>query len=220
MGRVRILVTEDDADLRLAITTSLRGAGFAVDPAGDLPAADELLWVNTYDCAVFDRLLPGGDALGYVERKRRDGWAVPVLFLTALGDPAQRLAGLSRGGDDYLEKPFLTEEMVARVRSLCRRSALPQPVVRRCGDLELDAGRREVRRAGVLLSLTRTEFDLLDRLMADAGKAVSRKELLACAWPDPRVGNVLEVAIRNLRRKLGEPQPIRTVPSVGYLLDT
>ncbi|WP_206796105.1 response regulator transcription factor [Amycolatopsis sp. MtRt-6] len=216
---MRILVTEDDPDLRLAITTSLRGAGFAVDPAGDLPVADELLWVNTYDCAVFDRMLPGGDALGYVERKRREGWAVPVLFLTALGDPAQRVAGLSRGGDDYLEKPFLAEEMVARVRSLCRRSALPQPVVRRCADLELDTGRREVRRGGVLLSLTRTEFDLLERLMSEAGKPVSRKELIACAWPDPPASNALEVAIRNLRRKLGEPQPVRTVPTIGYLLE-
>jgi two-component system OmpR family response regulator len=216
---VRILVTEDDTDLRLAITTSLRGAGFAVDAAADLPAADELLWVNSYDCAVFDRLLPGGDALGYVERKRRTGWAVPVLFLTALGDPAQRLAGLSRGGDDYLEKPFLTEEMVARVRSLCRRSLLPPPVVLRCADLELDPGRREVRRAGVLLSLTRTEFDVLERLMTDAGRPVSRRDLIAHAWPDPPASNALDVAIRNLRRKLGEPQPIRTVPTVGYLID-
>ncbi|WP_072482115.1 response regulator transcription factor [Amycolatopsis australiensis] len=216
---MRILVTEDDADLRLAITTSLRGAGFAVDAAGDLPTADELLWVNDHDCAVFDRLLPGGDALDYVERKRRTGWTVPVLFLTALGDPAQRLAGLRRGGDDYLEKPFLAEEMVARVRSLCRRSGQPQAAVLRCAGVELDTGRREVRRAGVLLSLTRTEFDLLERLMTDAGRPVTRRDLVAHAWPDPPSSNALDVAIGNLRRKLGEPQPVRTVPKVGYVID-
>lgn len=215
---MRVLATEDDSDLRHAITASLRSAGFAVDSAGDLPDADELLWVNAYDCAVFDRMLPGGDALGYVEQKRRTGWAVPVLFLTALGDPAQRLAGLRRGGDDYLEKPFLAEEMVARVRSLCRRSLLPQPAVLRCADIELDNGRREVRRAGVLLGLTRTEFDVLERLMTDAGRPVSRADLVAHAWPDPPASNALDFAIRNLRRKLGRPQVIHTVPTVGYLI--
>lgn len=216
---VRVLVTEDDADLRVAITASLQAAGFAVDTAADLPAADEALWVNAYDCAVFDRMLPAGDALHYVRHKRQGGWPVPVLFLTARDTVRDRVDGLRAGGDDYLTKPFAVEELVARVGSLCRRSAgAGRPQVLRCADVELDGGRREVRRAGVLLTLTRTEFAVLERLMSTAGVPVTRAELLRTGWDeaaDP-ASNVLDVLIGQLRRKLHDPPLIHTVRGVGY----
>ncbi|MFE5565027.1 response regulator transcription factor [Amycolatopsis japonica] len=215
---MRILVIEDDETLRMSVHSSLRAAGFAVDSVGDLGPADEALFVNSYDCVVFDRLLPGGDALDYVERKRADDWAVPVLFLTALGDPDQRVAGLRRGGDDYLEKPFVVAEMVARVRSLCRRGRVAMPPVLRAGDLELDTGRHEIRRGGVLLSLSRTEFAVVRRLLENAGEPVSRDDLISAGWDmhaDP-ASNVLDVVLTSLRKKLLNPPLITTVPKAGY----
>ncbi|MEV0272609.1 response regulator transcription factor [Hamadaea sp. NPDC050747] len=215
---MRVLITEDDGNLRLALEVALRGAGFAVDTAADLPAADEALFVNIYDCAVFDRMLPGGDALRYVHRRRGDGWQLPVLFLTARDSEADRVDGLRLGGDDYLVKPFAMAELLARVRSLCRRSTAGRPVALRCGDVELDGSRHRVTRDGVLLTLTRKEFLILERLMTEAGTAVSRPELVAYAWDemaDP-ASNVLDVTIAQLRQKLREPAVIHTVRGFGY----
>jgi two-component system, OmpR family, response regulator len=214
---MRVLVIEDDDDLRVAITASLRAAGFAVDAASDLPAADEALTVNAYDCTVFDRMLPSGDALHYVRTRRP---AVPVLFLTARDAVADRIAGLEYG-DDYLVKPFATAELVARVRSLCRRVATGRPPVLRCGDLEIDSGRHEVRRAGVLITVTAKEFTVLEQLVARRGRPVTRAELIEEAWDrmvDP-ASNVLDVLITQLRRKLRQPPMIHTVRGVGYRID-
>ncbi|GAB3460446.1 response regulator transcription factor [Actinophytocola sediminis] len=214
---MRVLVVEDDEDLRVAVAGSLRAAGFAVDATGDLPAADEALSVNAYDCAVFDRILPSGDALSYL---RGRGLAVPVLFLTARDAVADRVAGLEFG-DDYLVKPFATEELAARVRRLCRRVAGGQRPVLRCGDLEIDTGRHEVRRTGVLLTLTGKEFDVLHQLMAGQRTPVSRADLIREVW-DPVVdptSNVLDVVINQLRRKLRDPPMIHTIRGFGYVLD-
>jgi two-component system, OmpR family, response regulator len=214
---VRVLVVEDDENLRVAIAGSLRAAGFAVDTAGDLPGADEALTVNEYDCAVFDRMLPSGDALRYVEKRHL---SVPVLFLTARDAVADRIAGLEFG-DDYLVKPFATEELEARVRRLCRRVASGLPPVLRCGDLEVSSGRHEVRRAGVLLTLTSKEFDVLHHLVARQRTPVGRTELIREVW-DPFVdpaSNVLDVVITQLRRKLRNPPMIHTVRGIGYRID-
>ncbi|WP_410663364.1 response regulator transcription factor [Amycolatopsis sp. lyj-84] len=215
---MRILVIEDDDALRSSVLSSLRAAGFAVDAVGDLGPADEALFVSEYDCAVFDRMLPGGDSLDYVERKRDGGWTTPVLFLTALGTPGDRITGLRRGGDDYLEKPFAMAEVVARIRSLCRRGRTAPPPLLRAGDLELDTGRHEVRRAGVLLSLTRTEFTVLRCLLENSGRPVSRGELITAGWDEltTPASNVLDVLMTGLRRKLLDPPLITTVPRVGY----
>ncbi|MET9540329.1 response regulator transcription factor [Streptomyces sp. NPDC006553] len=217
---MRVLLVEDDEDLRFGVAAALRAAGLAVDEAADLPQADEALFVTAYDCAVFDRMLPSGDAAAYVEGLRRDGRAVPVLFLTARDTVADRVEGFASGGDDYLVKPFAVPELVARVRSLCRRSAVVRPPVRRVGDLEVDTARRLVRRAGVLLTLTTREFAVLEALAARADQAVSRAELIESCWDemaDPQ-SNVLEVLVSQLRRKLGDPPLIRTVRGVGYRL--
>jgi DNA-binding response OmpR family regulator len=214
---VRVLVVEDDENLRVAIAGSLRAAGFAIDAVGDLPAADEALSVNSYDCAVFDRMLPSGDALGYVQARRP---AVPVLFLTARDAVADRIAGLD-AGDDYLVKPFAIEELAARVRRLCRRVSSGLPPVLRCGDLEVDSGRHEVRRAGVLLTLTGKEFDVLRHLVVRQRQPVGRTELIREVW-DPLVdpaSNVLDVVITQLRRKLRNPPMIQTVRGYGYRIE-
>lgn len=217
---MRVLVVDDDKDLRIGVSAGLRSAALAVDVAADIAAADEALFVNSYDCVVFDRMLPDGDSMAYVRKRREEGWAVPVLFLTARDTLADRVQGFDHGGDDYLVKPFAVAEMVARVLSLCRRSGSGRPPVLRYDDLEVDTGRREVRRAGVLLTLTAKEFAVLEYLIARPEEAVSRADLIEHCWDamaDPKA-NVVDVTIRRLRSKLRQPQLIQTVHGHGYQL--
>ncbi|NGY65163.1 response regulator transcription factor [Lentzea sp. NEAU-D13] len=211
---MRVLVTDDDENIRFAVETSLRGAGFAVDVASDLPEADEALFVNTYDCVIFDRILPSGDALHYVKQRRRDGCGASVLFLTGIDNPVEGLPY----GDDYLVKPFAMPELIARVRSLCRLTALTAPLVLRHADVELDLGRRTATRAGRALSLTVKEFTVLERLVAAGGRPVRREDLIAAAWDAEvrPVSNVLDVVITALRQKLGPPALVQTVRGFGY----
>lgn len=218
---MRVLVVEDDEDLRVAVAGELRGAGLRVDTADDIVGADAAS-ATPYDCVVFDRMLPDGDAVDYVHAKRREGWAVPVLFLTARDRPADRVAGFAHGGDDYLVKPFANAELVARVLGLCRRAGRGRPPVLRHADLEVDCARREVRRAGVLLTVTGKEFAVLEYLAAHAGHAVARADLIEHCWDaesDP-VANVVDVVVLRLRRKLREPRLIHTVVGFGYRLGT
>ncbi|MER7508234.1 response regulator transcription factor [Streptomyces lavendulae] len=217
---MRVLVVEDDGDLRFAVSAALRSEGLAVDEVADLPAADEALFVTGYDCVVFDRTLPSGDAIDYVDKLRRAGRTVPVLFLTARDTVADRVAGFAVGGDDYLVKPFAVPELVARVHNLCRRSGAARPPVRRIADLEIDTARRQVHRGGVLLILTRKEFAVLELLAARADQAVPRAELIEKCWDEMAEpsSNVVEVLVSQLRRKLGDPPLIHTVRGVGYRL--
>ncbi|MCA2218169.1 response regulator transcription factor [Jidongwangia harbinensis] len=212
------MVVEDDDNLRLAVTIELARAGLSVDQAADLAAADAGLSGGGYDCVVFDRMLPDGDAIHYVHRRRQEGWAVPVLFLTARDSIADLVAGFEHGGDDYLVKPFAVAEMTARVLTLGRRAGSGRPSVLRHADLELDSARRQVRRAGVLLGLTAKEFAVLEHLMSRPGRAVSRTELIEHCWDsstDP-MSNVVDVVIKRLRGKLGEPELLHTVRGRGY----
>ncbi|KOG36590.1 MULTISPECIES: response regulator transcription factor [Streptomyces] len=217
---MRVLVVEDNDDLRFAVAAALRSDGLAVDEAADLPAADQALFVTAYDCAVFDRMLPAGDAVGYVRELRHAGSAVPVLFLTARDLVADRVEGFAAGGDDYLVKPFAAPELIARVRSLCRRSGAVRPPVHHLADLEIDTARRQVRRGGVLLVLTGKEYAVLEVLAARADQVVPRAELIARCWDEMAEpsSNVVDVLMSQLRRKLGEPLLIHTVRGVGYRL--
>jgi two-component system OmpR family response regulator len=215
---MRVLLVEDEPDLRAIVAAGLRASGFFVDPVGDWAAADELLELNDYDCVVLDRMLPHGDALHPLHQRRRGGWATPVLFLTALHSLADRIAGFEHGADDYLAKPFAMPELVMRVRSLARRSHERQPVFLRCADLELDLARREVRRAEVLLSLTPKEMSVLHRLLTWQDQVVTKAELFAHCWDelaDPS-SNVVDAVIAGLRRKLGTPALVHTVRGQGF----
>jgi DNA-binding response OmpR family regulator len=218
----RVMVVEDDDDLRFAVLMELTATGLRVDEAPTLAAADAGLSAGHYDCVVFDRMLPDGDAIAYVHRRRQQGWAVPVLFLTARDSLADRVAGFEHGGDDYLVKPFAVAEMTARVLALCRRSGAGRPSVLRHDDLEVDCARREVRRAGVLLTLSDKEFAVLEYLIARPEQAVARADLIEHCWDtstDP-MSNVVDVVVRRLRKKLGEPELVHTVRGVGYRLDS
>ncbi|MGW4125489.1 response regulator [Nocardia sp. NPDC004711] len=148
-----VLVAEDD-DLRPVLVIALGGASLTVDAVSDILEADGALAVTSYDCVVFDRMLPSGDAAHYVASQRRRGWSTPTIFLSARNTVDDCVRGFEYA-DDYLGKPFAVAELVARVRGLCRRADRGRPCVMQCGDLEMDLGRRVVRRCGVLLILTR-----------------------------------------------------------------
>ncbi|WP_250034088.1 response regulator transcription factor [Paractinoplanes maris] len=214
----RVLVVEDDENLRLAVTAELTRGGADVRAAGSLAAADAMLTSGGADCVVFDRMLPDGDAAGYVGRRRQGGWTTPVLFLTARDTVADVVAGFEHGADDYLVKPFAMAELVARVGNLVRRGGAARPAVLRQADLELNGPRRQARRAGVLLGLTAKEFAVLEHLMSRPGQAVSRTELIDHCWDtsaDP-MSNVVDVVVRRLRAKLGPPELVHTVRGRGY----
>ncbi|SFB35972.1 DNA-binding response regulator, OmpR family, contains REC and winged-helix (wHTH) domain [Amycolatopsis marina] len=218
--RWRVLVAEDDEDLRVAITAELTATGLRVDEAADVASADAALSAGHHDCVVFDRMFPDGDATEYVHRRRQSGWAVPVLFLTARDSLADRVAGFEHGGDDYLVKPFAVAEMTARVLALCRRSGAGRPSILRHADLEMDCARRQVRRGGVLLTVSDKEFAVLEYLLARPEQAVGRSELIEHCWDsstDP-MSNVVDVVVRRLRLKLREPELIHTVRGRGYRL--
>jgi DNA-binding response OmpR family regulator len=215
---MRLLVVEDDHELGPAIGACLRTLGFAVDHARHRAEADLKMSVNAYDCVIADRGLPDGDALTLIRMWRRAGRTVPVLVLTALATVDDRISGFEHGADDYLVKPFAMAELVARTRALCRRDQHPRLPELTVGDLTLDVPSHRVRRAGVLLTLTAKEFAVLEALMVRAGEAVTRGDLLERCWDemsDP-ASNVVDVAIRQLRRKLGPPDVIESLRGVGY----
>jgi DNA-binding response OmpR family regulator len=216
---VRVLVVEDDGVLGDAVGRGLRAGGFAVDTVSDWPAADLALSVNGYDCLVLDRMLPSGDSIEELRGLRAAGSVVPVLFLTARDVVADRVAGFVAGADDYLVKPFAMEELVARVRALGRRVTRTLPPVLRCADVTMDVARREVRRGGVLLPMRPKELAVLEVLLGNAEKVVSRTELIDRCWDEMTepMSNVVDVIVANVRRKLGDPALIHTVRGFGYL---
>ena len=218
LHHMRVIVVEDDPDVRGVVVAALRSVGFAVDEAAGWSQADLSLSVNDYDCVILDRMLPEGDSAEQLYRRRRAGLSVPAIMLTALDDTNDRVAGLQAGADDYLTKPFSTAELILRVRALCRRRTTMVPPILRVADIELDVARREVRRAQVLLTLTPKEFAVLETLLARQPAVVSRTDLIEHCWDeraDPG-SNVVDVVVKQLRRKLGEPTVIFTARGAGY----
>lgn len=221
---MRVLVVEDDEDLRTALRTDLTAAGFEVTVAADLASAAAAIDDAGLSCAVFDRMLPDGDAITFVHERRLAGYAVPVLLLTARDSVADRVAdrvaGFDHGGDDYPVKPFSMAELTARVHALCRRESAGRPSVLRYADLVLDCARRETRRGGVLLTLSGKEFAVLEYLLIRPEQVVSRAELIEHCWDaeaDP-MSNVVDVVIKRLRGKLREPGLVHSVRGAGYRL--
>ena len=215
---MRVLVIEDDAELAEAIGVGLRREQLAVDIAHDGPAGLDLALVNGFDVIVLDRDLPGLHGDDVCTELVEAGGRSRVLMLTAAATIEDRVDGLGLGADDYLPKPFAFAELVARVRALLRRAqpALP-PVIAR-GDLRLDPGRRVASRGGRVLDLGPKEFGVLELLLAAQGRVVSAAELLERGWDemaDP-FSTAVKVTVSRLRRKLGEPPVIETVPQAGY----
>jgi DNA-binding response OmpR family regulator len=218
---MRVLLLEDDVDLRALVVKRLQREGFAVDDVGTLHEADDSLRIYDYDCLVLDRVVPDGDALDYVQRRRAQGTRTPVLFLTARDDLSERIAGFEAGGDDYVTKPVELSELAVRVQALCRRKSRVRPTIELVGDVEIDRAARVVRRHGILIELTPKEFAVLEVLAEAPGVVVGREELLDRCWDRhaDMFTNSVNVHIANLRRKLGDPPLIRTVRGGGYALD-
>jgi DNA-binding response OmpR family regulator len=215
---MRVLIAEDHQELAETVATGLRREGMAVDVALDGIAALERAAVYDYDVIVLDRDLPRLHGDRVCERLASGDGRARVLMLTASAGIEDRVAGLSLGADDYLPKPFAFAELVARIRALARRAQPSLPPVLVSGDLQLDPGARTARRAGRRLELSLKELAVLELLLAARGSVVSSEDLLARGWDeaaDP-FSNVVKVTISRLRRKLGEPPLIETVPGAGY----
>ena len=214
---MRVLVVEDERLLADAIAEGLRREAMAVDVAYDGDTASEQVAVNDYDVVVLDRDLPGVPGDEICRALAADGGS-RVLMLTAAAEVPQRVAGLALGADDYLGKPFAFAELVARVRALGRRSRPAAPPVLVRAGLRLDPHHREVYRGGRFVALSRKEFGVLEELLRAEGGVVSTEQLLEKVWDehtDPFT-NTVRVTVMNLRRKLGEPVVVETVPGVGY----
>ena len=215
---MRILVVEDERLLADAVAEWLRREAFAVDTVYDGDAALERLGVNEYDVVVLDRDLPVVHGDDVCRALVDSGSETRILMLTAAAAVRDRVAGLGLGADDYLTKPFAFVELSARVHALARRARPATPPVLERGGVRLDPARREVLRDGRHITLARKEFAVLAELMRANGSVVSAEDLLERAWDehiDPFT-NVVRVTVMKLRRKLGEPQVIETVPGVGY----
>ncbi len=220
---MRILIVEDDKDAASYIAKALHEAGHVVDVAAN---GEDALGIasDAHEVMIVDRMMPKMDGIQMVEHIRAQGVATPVLFLSALGKVDDRVAGLQAGGDDYLVKPFAMAELLARVEALGRRKGTPETQTKlTCGDLEMDLISREVTRSGSKMDLQPREFKLLEYLLRNAGRVVTRSMLLENVWDyhfDPQT-NVIDVHISRLRGKIDkgfDKQLLETVRGAGYRL--
>jgi two-component system response regulator MprA len=217
----RLLLVEDDADLRRVLIRGLGEEGFDVTAVGTGGDAVRAATAETPDALVVDVGLPDADGRDVCQALRAQGMRAPVLFLTAHDAVTDRLAGFSVGGDDYVTKPFAFEELVARLRALLRRTGVDEAL--EVGELRLDPAAHAVACRGRTASLTPTEFRILGALAAHPGEVVRRRELVRTAWPEGAIvhDNTLDVYLARLRRKLGElpgAPGIATAHGVGYRL--
>jgi two-component system, OmpR family, response regulator len=220
---LRILVVEDDDKLRGLLLRGLQERGFVVD--GEATGAEALWRLKefAYDAVVLDVLLPDVDGFSVCRSMRSDGTWVPVLMLTALDGLTERIRGLDVGADDYLCKPFHFEELTARLRALLRRGARPRPTTLTVGDLSADPATREVSRGGRPITLTATEFSLLEYLMRHPNETHSRRRLLEHVWSEEVSGDphVVSVYAAYLRNKIDRPfgrASLQTIRGSGYRL--
>lgn len=218
---MRVLIAEDDKPVASFVQKGLEAEQYAVDVAQDGDEAQFMVSQFDYDLAVLDLSLPRVDGLDVLKHIRESKPALPVLILTGRNRVEDRVKGLDLGADDYLTKPFSFSELSARVRALLRRAAQPAEVVLRVGDLELNRVERTVKRAGQAIELTPKEFALLEYLMRNAGRCVTRAMIIEHVWnlTFDTMTNVVDVYINYLRKKVEsghEHKLIRTVRGVGY----
>ena len=221
---MRVLVVEDDAKIAAFITIGLKQAGFVVDQVADGAAGLALALTEPYAVVVIDLMLPQLDGLSLIEEVRRRQVNTPMLILSAKRSVDDRVKGLQTGGDDYLTKPFAFAELLARVQALIRRaSGVTEPTRLKVADLTLDLLTREVTRAGERLELQPREFALLEYLMRNAGRVISKTLILSHVWDyqfDPQT-NVVDVLVSRLRSKVDKDHSkkyIQTLRGVGYVL--
>lgn len=220
---MRILLVEDEKKTAAFVRKALQAEGYAVDVMRDGAEAVAALPGTPFDAAVVDIMLPGMDGLSIVRNWRERGIGTPVLLLTARGEVSERVAGLDAGADDYLCKPFALDELLARVRALCRRSVESTSKVLGVADLSLDTSTREVRRGGVNIDLAPREYRLLEFLLRSSGRICGRMAIVEKVWDydfDPG-SNLVDVYIMRLREKIDadfEPKLLHTVRGVGYTL--
>ncbi len=221
---MRALLVEDDGRIADFVAQGLREAGFAVDRAADGNAGLELATISPYDVAIVDLMLPGRDGLSLIQAMREKGVVTPVLILSAKHTVNDRVQGLETGGDDYLTKPFAFPELLARVQALIRRSTGTPPTTQlTVGDLTLNLMSRRATRAGHEIELRPREYALLEYLMRNAGRVVSKTMILSHVWDysfDPRT-NVVDVLVFRLREKIDkgfDTKLIHTERGIGYVL--
>jgi two-component system OmpR family response regulator len=219
----RLLVVDDEATILELLSGSLRLAGFEVMTASSGAEAVRAAASGRPDLVLLDVMMPDGDGFEALRRIRSGGGEVPVIFLTARDEVPDRVEGFAVGADDYVTKPFSLDELLGRIRAVLKRTRPDAPGSQlRVADLELDEDAHEVRRAGAPVELTPTEYRLLRFLMVNAGRVVSKGQILNQVWeygPD-RDGSVVEPAVSYLRRKVdqGQPRLIHTVRGFGYVL--
>lgn len=221
---MRVLVVEDDNKIASFVVKGLKQSGFAVDRCADGEEALVFARSAPFDVAVVDVMLPKLDGLGLIQRMRKEGIRTPVIILSAKASVDDRVRGLQAGGDDYLTKPFAFSELLARIQALIRRSSnAAEPTKLSAGDLELDLLSREVKRAGQTIELQAREFALLEYLMRNPGRVVTKTMLLEHIWDysfDPQT-NVVDVLVHRVRSKVDKDFPrkmIQTIRGVGYVL--
>ncbi|WP_293677313.1 response regulator transcription factor [uncultured Phenylobacterium sp.] len=221
---MHVLVVEDDERVAAHVVKGLKGEGWLVDHVADGRQALFQVAAETYDVIVLDRMLPNVDGLKILQTMRASGDSTPVLILSALGDVDNRVKGLRAGGDDYLAKPFAFSELLARVEALSRRKGVMQETTElRLADLEMNLLARTVTRRGQAIDLTTREFRLLEYLLRNAGRVVSRSMLLEAVWDynfDPQT-NIIDQHVSRLRQKIDrdfDPPLLQTVRGMGYSL--
>lgn len=220
---MRVLVVEDEKKTASFVRKALQAEGFAVDVCHNGDEGLAAARATPFDAVVLDIMLPGRDGLSVLRQLRERGNTTPVLLLSARGEVNERVEGLNTGADDYLPKPFVIAELVARVRALGRRGGESKPPVLRVADLTLDTVTREARRGGTSIELTTREYRLLEFLMRSAGRICGRMAILEKVWDydfDPG-SNLVDVNIMRLREKIDAdfaPKLLHTVRGIGYVL--
>lgn len=219
---MKILLIEDEKSLASAITRLLADADWSVTWEGDGATGYQTALREKFDLIILDILLPGKSGWEVLADLRSAKRTTPILMLTALDETEDTVKGLDLGADDYLPKPFEVSELIARVRALLRRDKLNKGQVAKVGDLEIDRKNRLVTRAGTLIPLTRREYDLLDALISNEGRVLTRETIQERVWTDEEsLSNTVDVFIGTLRRKVDAPfekKLIHTVHGFGYML--
>ena len=222
---MRILIVEDERKIARALGRALKNEKYAVDISYDGTDAYAMAGMIDYDLLILDRMIPGDyDGLSLTKKLREEGKNVPILLLTALGATQDKTEGLDGGADDYLTKPFALDELLARVRALLRRPQTSVETVLRVADLSLDLNTHEVLRNNQKIELTNKEFSLLEYLVRNAGRPVSKEQIIAHVWDYDAdiLPNNIEVYISYLREKVDKPfkdKLIKTVLGLGYKID-